>query len=156
MHQSQPSLHSLRINLMVHLELWPGNHLIWCNATFKQNYPWPLHGYKYGNNVYISHKIMIIIIYWMIHLTHFIKGLRNVLTRKRKWLINGDWQNTDCTSCASCKRPSWWWPGASHNLFWSVVNSYYDCLLLTLGLSQWVNRKTTLQPWCFSCYVLII
>ena len=35
MHQSQPSLHSLRINLTVHLEHWPGNHLIWCNATIK-------------------------------------------------------------------------------------------------------------------------
>ena len=35
MHQSQPSLHSLRINLTVHLELWPGNRLIWCNATIK-------------------------------------------------------------------------------------------------------------------------
>ena len=34
MHQSQPSLHSLRKHLMVHLELWPGNHLIWCNATY--------------------------------------------------------------------------------------------------------------------------
>ena len=33
MHQSQPSLHSLRKHLTVHLELWPGNHLIWCNAT---------------------------------------------------------------------------------------------------------------------------
>ena len=33
MHQSQPSLHSLRNNLTVHLELWPCNHLIWCNAT---------------------------------------------------------------------------------------------------------------------------
>ena len=33
MHQSQPSLHSLRIHFTVHLELWPGNHLIWCNAT---------------------------------------------------------------------------------------------------------------------------
>ena len=33
MHQSQPSLHLLRINLTVYLELWPGNHLIWCNAT---------------------------------------------------------------------------------------------------------------------------
>ena len=33
MHQSQPSLHSLRNNLTVHLELIPGNHLIWCNAT---------------------------------------------------------------------------------------------------------------------------
>ena len=32
-HQSQPSSHSLRINLTVHLELWSGNHLIWCNAT---------------------------------------------------------------------------------------------------------------------------
>ena len=31
-HQSQSSLHSLRIHLTVHLELWPGNHLIWCNA----------------------------------------------------------------------------------------------------------------------------
>ena len=31
--KSQPSLHSLRINLTVHLELWPCNHLIWCNAT---------------------------------------------------------------------------------------------------------------------------
>ena len=35
MHQSQPSLYSLRIDLTVHLELWPGNHLIWCNATCK-------------------------------------------------------------------------------------------------------------------------
>ena len=35
-HQSQPSSHSLRINFTVHLELWPGNHLIWCNATFRQ------------------------------------------------------------------------------------------------------------------------
>ena len=34
MHQSQPSLHSLRRYFTVHLELWPGNHLIWCNATF--------------------------------------------------------------------------------------------------------------------------
>ena len=43
MHQSQPSLHSLRINLMVHLELWPGNHLIWCNATCNIGmYPNPL------------------------------------------------------------------------------------------------------------------
>ena len=33
MHQSQPSLHLLLINLTVHLELWPDNHLIWCNAT---------------------------------------------------------------------------------------------------------------------------
>ena len=33
MHQSQPSLHLLRIHFTVHLELWPGNHLIWCNAT---------------------------------------------------------------------------------------------------------------------------
>ena len=37
MHQSQPSLHSLRNNLTVHLELWPGNHLIWCNATLYSN-----------------------------------------------------------------------------------------------------------------------
>ena len=30
-----PSLHSLRIiNLTEHLELWPGNHFIWCNATW--------------------------------------------------------------------------------------------------------------------------
>ena len=35
MHQSQPSLHSLRNNLTVHLELWPGNHLIWCNTTLR-------------------------------------------------------------------------------------------------------------------------
>ena len=34
MHQSQPSLHSLRKHFTVHLELWPGNHLIWCNATY--------------------------------------------------------------------------------------------------------------------------
>ena len=34
MHQSQPSLQLLRISVTVHLELWPGNHLIWCNATF--------------------------------------------------------------------------------------------------------------------------
>ena len=34
MHQSQPSLHLLLINLTVYPELWPGNHLIWCNATF--------------------------------------------------------------------------------------------------------------------------
>ena len=34
MHQSQPSLYSLRNNLTVHLELWPSNHLIWCNATY--------------------------------------------------------------------------------------------------------------------------
>ena len=34
MHQSQPSLHSFHINFTVHLELWPGNHLIWCNATW--------------------------------------------------------------------------------------------------------------------------
>ena len=33
MHQSQPSSHLLLINFLVHLELWPGNHLIWCNAT---------------------------------------------------------------------------------------------------------------------------
>ena len=33
MHQSQPSLHSLRKHLTVHLELWPGNHWIRCNAT---------------------------------------------------------------------------------------------------------------------------
>ena len=33
MHQSQPSSHLLRINLTLHLEVWPGNHLIWCNAT---------------------------------------------------------------------------------------------------------------------------
>ena len=33
MHQSQPSSHSLRINLTVHLELWPGNHLIFGNVT---------------------------------------------------------------------------------------------------------------------------
>ena len=33
MHQSQPALHSLRKHLTVHLELWPGNHLIWCNTT---------------------------------------------------------------------------------------------------------------------------
>ena len=33
MHQTQPSLHSLHKHLTVHLELWPGNHLIWCNAT---------------------------------------------------------------------------------------------------------------------------
>ena len=25
---------SFRIHLTVHLELWPGNHLIWCNTTF--------------------------------------------------------------------------------------------------------------------------
>ena len=35
MHQSQPSLHSLRKHLTVHLELWPGNHFIWCNATLR-------------------------------------------------------------------------------------------------------------------------
>ena len=34
MHQSQPSLHSLRKHFTVHLQLWPGNHLIWCNATY--------------------------------------------------------------------------------------------------------------------------
>ena len=34
MHQSQPSLHSLRKYFTVHLELWPGKHFIWCNATF--------------------------------------------------------------------------------------------------------------------------
>ena len=34
-HQSQPSLHSLRKHFTVHLELWPGNHFIWCNATFR-------------------------------------------------------------------------------------------------------------------------
>ena len=34
MHQSQPWLHLLHINLTVHLELWPGNHLIWCNSTY--------------------------------------------------------------------------------------------------------------------------
>ena len=33
MHQSQPWLHSPCKHLTVHLELWPGNHLIWCNAT---------------------------------------------------------------------------------------------------------------------------
>ena len=37
MHQSQPSLHSLRKHLTVHLELWPGNHFIWCNATYNEN-----------------------------------------------------------------------------------------------------------------------
>ena len=37
MHQSQPSLHSLRKHWTVHLELWPGNHLIWCNATCTSN-----------------------------------------------------------------------------------------------------------------------
>ena len=37
MHQSQPSLHSLRKHLTVHLKLWPGNHLIWCNATYNEN-----------------------------------------------------------------------------------------------------------------------
>ena len=37
MHQSQPSLHSLRKHLTVLLELWPGNHLIWCNATYNEN-----------------------------------------------------------------------------------------------------------------------
>ena len=30
MHKSQPSSHLLRINFTVHLELWPGNHFIWC------------------------------------------------------------------------------------------------------------------------------
>ena len=35
MHQSQPSLHLLHINLTMHLKLWPDNHLIWCNATCK-------------------------------------------------------------------------------------------------------------------------
>ena len=30
------SLHSLCINVTVHLELWPGNHLIWCNATINR------------------------------------------------------------------------------------------------------------------------
>ena len=39
MHQSQPSSQSLRINLTVHLQLWPGNHLIWCNATCKWSLP---------------------------------------------------------------------------------------------------------------------
>ena len=34
MHQSQPSLHSLRKHFTVHLQLWPGNHFIWCNATY--------------------------------------------------------------------------------------------------------------------------
>ena len=33
MHQSQPSSHSLRINFTAYLQLPPGNHLIWCNAT---------------------------------------------------------------------------------------------------------------------------
>ena len=37
MHQSQSSLHSLRKHLTVHLELWPGNHLIWCNATYNRS-----------------------------------------------------------------------------------------------------------------------
>ena len=37
MHQSQLSLHSLRNNLTVHLELWPGNHFIWCNATYNSD-----------------------------------------------------------------------------------------------------------------------
>ena len=35
MHQSEPSLHSLLINFTVHLQLWPGNHFIWCNATLR-------------------------------------------------------------------------------------------------------------------------
>ena len=41
MHQSQPSLHSLLINFTVHLQLWPGDHVIWCNATIncKQTVP---------------------------------------------------------------------------------------------------------------------
>ena len=34
MHQSQPTSHLLCINVTVHLELWSGNHLIWCNANF--------------------------------------------------------------------------------------------------------------------------
>ena len=42
MHQSQPSLHSLRKHFTVHLELWPGNHLIWCNATFIVPINWQL------------------------------------------------------------------------------------------------------------------
>ena len=33
MHQLQPSLHLLLKILTLHLELWPGNHLIWFNAT---------------------------------------------------------------------------------------------------------------------------
>ena len=37
MHQSQPSLHSPRKHLTVHLQLWPGNHLIWCNATWRNS-----------------------------------------------------------------------------------------------------------------------
>ena len=47
MHQSQPSLHSLRKHFTVHLELWPGNHFIWCNATLRscahsRNWHWPI------------------------------------------------------------------------------------------------------------------
>ena len=38
MHQSHPSLHSLRINFTVHLDLWPGNRWIWCNATYNVYY----------------------------------------------------------------------------------------------------------------------
>ena len=37
MHQSQPYSHSLCINLTVHLKLWPGSHLIWCNATYNSH-----------------------------------------------------------------------------------------------------------------------
>ena len=36
-HQSQPLCHLLCINLTVHLKLWPGNHLIWCSATYNEN-----------------------------------------------------------------------------------------------------------------------
>ena len=37
MHQSQTSSHLLRIHFKVHFQLWPGKHLIWCNATFSKS-----------------------------------------------------------------------------------------------------------------------
>ena len=44
MHQSQPSLHSLRIHFTVHLELCPGNHLFGAMppkiVTFKNGKAW--------------------------------------------------------------------------------------------------------------------
>ena len=55
MHQSQPSLHSLRINFTVHLELWPVNHLIWCNATFTQA---SKHDYVQNENRVTAHRVV--------------------------------------------------------------------------------------------------
>ena len=73
MHQSQPSLHLLCINLTMHLELWPGNHLIWCNATIKCTLSWR------GTNAYILASVISlskegILFYLTTHSTHFIYG----------------------------------------------------------------------------------